>query len=457
MENICVIFTSYKSYDVKWNSFECKKSIEFIHHSDIGDKKSLRLGKGVTIEHNDKTYILTCYHCIENYDKITIAYRKKQYTSFKPIYSMPEYDAVLLGSDTENLDSSFTLDDFCTDLTKVSTLNIFSKIFIKKKTPTIKQLMLKTKLYKLHKDNLISPYAPPLILLSCLIEDVEDILEENDIKLMGLSGSPVFSNNKLVGILSSYCNGQMLITHISTFKLLLNKKSINIIPFDYSVCKIESTYGLIVKNNYGISNLHINDVIHKINGLELNKYGLIKCKELNIYTDIHTFMCLDKMKNVNFSVMRKKKGYVNVEITNELYDFNSLAIIPSNDCHDYLIYNGFVFTELSRETLLKYSMEGIKLMGECMEHVENPYDIEGKKYIYVVTLIKSKFKNKKLQKLNKDGLPIKHINDDTFSLPILKKINNKKINNLVHMRKFLSENKVKSMTFKMNETLNIKF
>jgi hypothetical protein len=230
----------------------------------------------------------------------------------------------------------------------------------------------------------------------------------NTSNLAGFSGSVCYKDNKIFGLLVSQ-----------------NDDDIEVMPIEiiYDLLKIHSKHGLryFPVNIYGniinsSNNLFCkNDMINKINNIQIDEFGMIYYKKYNHYIPIQTFLLLYDNNKIIINVIRnrpkvKKEIIINYKL--EKFAENKIKINIKENNKQIIIKN-LCFKELSEDYLIK---------------IHNDKKIHKIDYENIYT-------NKKLLYLaNDDSI-------DCSSLLLLKKISGHKINNLNQINHFITQKK----------------
>lgn len=450
-----------------WSKFENNKKIS-INYS---------IGNFVLI--NNEIYILTCYHGIDNFTDINIIVQSEKY-SVACMATLPEYDIALLKlnctNDLKNIDCykitdiNQLIDNYeCT----LSSFKLDLDIFHKKIQATHVS-------YNVHCNNIeiespVSAYSPQAIYISF---PCEMIYNQEEIDISGLSGSLLLekNNNSIIGMIVSTINGKIMALHSSMILRFLleyiNTKTVQgicAIPMDYTLHKGDKTCGLKITNSHNIQynksvsnssdtssvySIEKNDVIVAINGCRITSDGNMYCPNINMNISPSIYIALNFYKNqpLKISLIRKKKleqTIINARL------LNTMTKISYNVNNNFISHNGFIFVELTENILINYDLTLSSVTGECIDiyqknNYTNNYNI---KVIALVHIDKLNLTEKKLNEVNNLGLPIiNNASDGSYSIPILKKINNQPVENLHHLQNLLCDAATNSVKFQFKAT-----
>jgi hypothetical protein len=312
--------------------------------------------------------------------------------------------------------------------------------------------------------------GPSLIKLTSLmlpkipILNVNLILENaDDYDYSGLSGSPLYSNNEIFGIVSLYDINDKYIKIIPTYCILQalemsqSHKPFRNIFIDTNICEFSdddiSKTGHIITNdnniNYDLYKLtkrkkehkfKSGDMIYEIDGNEFTPDGNIKCKDLNMNIPYDTYIFLQTKDNIEIKYYRDSGSGYQKKITEIVPNkIDKILSIDMTQSKNHIIYNGLIFVELSEELLKYYNNTGIDFVGTCQEKYDKCYTGLTEKIIVLVDVeygIVSKQTSEVYKQL---GLPLVNCEGSKYYLPILSKYNNKKIKNILALEEMIKE------------------
>ena len=478
MENIGVLEaytnTSLQSYPIKLNT----KNTEL---------KYINIGNIFNID--GVYYVLTCFHCIKNTNNQVFNSKNIKYNCNMYLVS-DELELGLLSIVPEyNSDNGeFTIDDLQIDM------NIGdSDLYIE--TVIIDELQ-NNNIYKRERINcvlneiinkntnkLTSVNSPSIPIISVTLNKSYDDISE----LNGLSGSLLMTNGKIVGIVSAMENSIIYIIpscvifrFLSEIKLTKSFNGLCTIVGNFTKCNFtndnnEEVFGVIVDNAFDINynnypykheisgtRIKKNDIIIKINGISLDRNSNIYDKLTNIFIDFRTYIALKYMcgDTIDISVMRCTNNindYKEKKIYIRARPINSMRYIPITFNSDIYNYKGFMFTELSEDIIHNYIGNGILIGNSVADYyLKSPYRSNPEFVIVLLNVDKNQVNKTILKKVNKLGLPLKHINNKTYSIPYVFRVNNKKISSLCELKSCLESNDNNIINFNVHESNKIR-
>ena len=436
-------------------------------------KPKYEYGVGIVINLKNDLYVLTCAHTVLKSTYKSVMYR---YTSnkFEKIYLdlvciADELDLALFKLKTKSDVKGVKLCDFNKSISfsndNIASLNA---LFYKNNKTHIEinkhKYECKVTNVKIH--NIEHPTMPPLPWIEIIVKDNSIY---NDKKLSGLSGSSIFSNNKIIGILSSskinskqitLIPGIIVYRFISEF-IKTNKYSglCNIIA-KVANCEIETEgkkyNGISIDDDYNINynkginvknrrNLQKNDIIYKINNKQFKKSkGKILLYDDNLSTNIpiSTYIALNYMAGdkLDLKIYRPNGATENLKINARSVKTATYLQIVHN--YSYYNCNGMIFVELSQYMIDCYICSDIKLCNLLYKYIlETPYRDNNDKIIVLIDIIENEIPEKRLAEMKKINLPLIQIFKKDYDLMILQKINNNKINDLSDIKKALKKSK----------------
>lgn len=229
-------------------------------------------------------------------------------------------------------------------------------------------------------------------------------------ELNGYSGSICYIKNKIFGLLISQSDNFIEIFPLELIIDLIN----NYVYFGKRYLPVSLNNNIIIKN---YRNFNKNDVILKINNIDVNDFGTIYYHKYDIYIPIDTYILLNDDNKVIMTIERngKIKKQINIKYSIEIFNENKISLnIKENN--KYSKIKNLYFKELSEEYLIKvYSNKKIP-------------DIN---YNNIYT-------NKKILYLDSD--PANIVNNSNEVL-ILNKISGHKIYNLNQIKHYINQKK----------------
>jgi len=258
---------------------------------------------------------------------------------------------------------------------------------------------------------------------------------DSDIDYSGYSGSAIISKNNLYGILISenINDGKITCLPIEIIYNILKNYIHNKMNFYYIPINIKNN---IVCNNF--RNLVKNDIIYKINDIELNN-DMIYDKDLDNEVPYDTYLMLNGFTNIKIEYYRnnlknKKKYTINIRLKVFSYKYVSFDFRDKNLDYDI---NGVIFSELSEERLIEMYKQNITIP-------KNLYDMlhSTNKIIFIKDILNSEIKEKFIKN-----------NINIFKeLYIINKISGKNLKNINDLNNFKNN---KNITFDiLNSNMN---
>jgi hypothetical protein len=379
------------------------------------DDTNIPSGYGIYI--ND--VILTACHIVHN--KSFIKININEIVMIELI--IDEYDIAIL----KKIDKIINYDSFLIDLksyinnnNKIKNINSYKNNIFKLKNENINMIDIECDYIKTN----IFPQLPVFIFSS-----------NSDIDYSGYSGSAIISKNNLFGILISekINDGKLTCLPIEIIYYILQNYIHNKMNFYYMPINMKNN---IVCNNF--RNLVKNDIIYKINNIELNNDMIY---DNNLENDIpyDTYLILNGFTDIKIEFYRnnpknKKKYMINIKLKVFSYKYVSFDFRDKNINYDI---NGVIFSELSEEKLIEMYKQNIIIP-------KNLYDMlhSTKKIIFIKDIINYEIKDKFIKN-----------NINIFNeLYIINKISGKQLNNINDLNNFKNN---KNITFDMlNSDMN---
>lgn len=443
---------------------------------------------GSIVSLNGRPYVLTCFHCLKNtYDQIIYYKNKSHYGHISHVSDELELGLMEIEGDIKS--KTFDITNFDVNLNlekkklviKTNDLNQFIEM------GKWKSMILKCELDRILTDetcNITSINLPPLPYITMTLKKKYSDISE----LKGLSGSLLMSENQIIGIVTAIENSQIRVIPSITIMRFLNeiilKNSFNgICTFvgrfsqcDFDVTDNEKKYGIYIDDTFDINynhynykddqlhmNLRKNDIITKIENHEINKNGKIYDTHTGIDLNYRTFLALNFTcgESIHVNLMRCKKkennDFKEKKIIIRGRPLNSMKYIPITFSGSIINYKGFIFIEMSEDIILNYYNIGINIGQSLSEYfLTNPYRNENERVVTLIDIDKNRINKKNLDIINELGLPLVNTVDKYYMVPILKKINKKKISNLKDLEKLLLLEEDKTLRFTINDRMKIK-
>lgn len=351
------------------------------------------IGKGIKYDE----YILTLEHITNNVNIIT---KNTNIIEYKSIFKIEEYDIDILCDKTIDGNILLFLDKLNNNTNYININNINDyKDFIYKvynSNITLKYDMIEC----IELKSTIFPHIP-IIKFNIHTNDLNDL---NDLR--GLSGSIVYINDKIVGILTSNF-----------------EKTIEILPFEFliDIINITQTYcrrycPLQINNNMilkSYKSLKKNDMIIEIDNIPINDFGDIYYKKYNLLIPLKTYILLKHSKYIDLKICRCINKIKKYYYTRYLIDKFNEAYITINfrENSKQINIKEFIIKELSEEYIAKYNKN-------ICDINDNIYS--NKKILYIENINNIKIENIDLE-------------DNIY---ILKKISGHNINNINQIKKY---------------------
>lgn len=360
-------------------------------------EKSKPIGKGIIYDE----YILTLEHITNNVNIIT---KDINIIEYKSIFKIEEYDIDILCDKTINGNILLFLDKFKTynkNYIKIKNINNYEdsiyKIYnsnITLKYDLIECIELKSTIF---------PHIP-IIKFNIYTNDLSDLSD-----LRGLSGSVVYTNDKIIGLLTS--NYQ---------------KTIEILPFEFIIDIINVTHNycrrycpLQINNNMilkSYKSLKKNDMIIKIDNIPINDFGDIYYEKYDLIIPLKTYILLKNSKYIDIQICRYINKIKKYYYTKYLIDKFNEAYISINfrENSKQINLKNFIVKELSEEYIAKYNKNICDINDDIYSN---------KKILYIDDITNIKMSNIDLKE----------------NIYILKKISGHNINNINQIKKYMEQ------------------
>lgn len=470
---------------------DTKELLNSIYKEKTNNKTCyLNVGNLFIIDH--VPYVLTCLHCVKNTYNITFLINKKPYKCqlFK---TSDELELALLSiniskeeiaSYEENV---YTLYDLHHDLSDVSSLSNNTYIhtvnlnkYLKSNEFEFNDLNASVTEILLEKNNITSLNLPSIPLLSVRLSD--DFSDISDLK--GISGSLLINDKKVIGMVSSIINSLVNIIPSYVIARFLNEiqltgkfDGICTLVGNYTLCDfddptsrshifgmfIENTFDINYNNHYyyenraSLMNLRKNDIIICVNDIILNEKGQIFDKVIGIAIDFRSYIALNYEcgSSIPLTIMRPSNNnpddYKKKKIFVKARPLNSMKYIPITFNNKTYNYHGLIFGEISEDIINNYSNNGIFIVTSFSDfYLNTPYRNQNEYVVVLLDIDKSVIHNNILMKMNDIGLPLINKKDRTYIMPIISKINKKKITSLEDLRSILDKEEEVKINLNIN-------
>lgn len=438
---------------------------ELVIHSTLESADMVsRYSIGTFIKVYDKMYLIACYHGIDNHKKIMV-YVNETIRLCYHVMSFPEYDLALIKVDSEGIKNYIDFEGIVEPIDNIhDDLNINSVSFkIFKDRIEKENIVHDSNIKNITFDQGKSYTSSRTIMLGITLKH-----PEYNIDLKGLSGSPVYSNNKFIGIISYSDHDAIKVIHTSTIDRLIrsfiNTTGFCHIPIQTQCVLIDSSQrGLLITKSFDIEYTGFNgkrknkvllnegDVITTVDSKIIKENGYIHDKNLSSEIPFDIFIFLNKYPgdSVDIDIFRKiDSKYYPEKIQLVLPDFHSMVKIPLLSDR-YVVYNNIVYMELSEELIQRFMDKGT-VIGHVEDLYENsPYG--SGRVIVSVDIIKEGLRADLNDMYIDKSLPV-YITDTECCIPVLSKIDNYKINSFDKMIDILKSKTVHKLTFETSDS-----
>jgi hypothetical protein len=353
---------------------------------------SIPVGKGIKIDR----YVLTLYHITKDRNM----YINKNYDiTYKSIFKIEEYDIDIL------CDTNKSVDDLIEKLGEIKYLKI-ADIITDNITKVYRSDLL-LKFIEIKCTELTSTLFPPIPIIMFNIYN-RRLLGEYELE--GLSGSIVYDNDKIIGILTSNYNDNIEILPFEfIFDIIINNHK-----FGRRYCSIVFDNNKII---YKIQNFNKNDRVININDVRIDEENNIYYQKYNLNIPVHTYLLLYDETHVIFHIERLIKNIKKIFTINyKINVFKNNLLINFRENNKFIDMKGIIIKELSEE-YIKKSID--KKIGTIDDNIYT-----NKKLLYV-------------DKISNISVDIDYKNN----IYILNKISGHKINNINQINKYISQNK----------------
>ena len=391
-------------------------------------------GIGIVINLKNDLYVLTCAHVILKSTYKLIMYR---YTSNKleeilldVVCVADVLDLALLKLKTKSSATAVNLCDFdksiLFDDDNIASLNALSYELDKTKKKIIEQ-KYDCKVTNVKIQNIRYLNMPLLPWIEIIIKD--DIIYNSE-KLDGLSGSSIFINDKIIGIISCYELDPKKI--ILTPRILIHRFIREFITTnEYNgLCNIiasttnseieinEKKYdGVQIENDYNINynynkksymktrrNLKKNDVIYEINNKkfkEIDGNMLLYDDNLSMNIPMSTYIALNYIVGDEIDLKIYRPSDTNKNLKINARSVKTTMYLPITHNYSYHNCNGLIFVELSKYMIEHYIDQNIGLYNIIGKYIfETPYRNNNDKIIVLVDIIKNEMSDSIFTEMN---------------------------------------------------------
>jgi len=380
--------------------FSKSKDLDLYFWKDFDTRTNIGMGSGYFTRYNNKYFILTCFHNLnDNNVENTVYYFDKNTNSVstaeaKLYFYFKELDIAILECmfDYSNIPDNIDFYDYKTY--EYKKLNQYDELYFDELKIDYQDVNLTKNIKKMIYEKSEYSYLSPHIDKSRIVKYFRaKMIEESDYNdVHGKSGSLVFSNKIPVGIITCFVksNGEKyieLLPFVFIFEILnlgLENSKFKNIQMKYEcVCEIEldettkvqdelkneikrdiTYFGLMIEdklfcyrncseNNKKIPfNFKKEDVIMKVNDDYISSNGTIYYKQMdeNIsFFQYLMFNTFDKNKDINIIFCRNNK-ITSINITSKNFSFKPTKFHALKS-DSYINHNGLIFTEVSNKLL----------------------------------------------------------------------------------------------------------
>jgi len=352
------------------------------------------IGKGIKYDE----YILTLEHITNNVNIIT---KDTNIIEYKSIFKIEEYDIDILCDKTMNGSIILFLDKF----------NILKKNYINIKNINFHE----NSIYKVYNSNITLKYdnIECIELKSTIFPNIPILkfnVHTNDLRgLSGLSGSIVYTNDKIMGLLTS--------NYENTIEILPFEFIIDIINITYTYCRrycpLQINNNIIMKS---YKSLKKNDMIIEIDNIDINDFGEIYYEKYNLLIPLKTYILLKPSRYIDIKICRcinKIKKYFNTRYLIDKFNEAYVTINFRENSKEINIKN-IMIKELSEEYIAKYNKKICDINDDIYSN---------KKILYIDNINNIKLSNIDLEN----------------NIYILKKISGHNINNIKQIKKYAEQ------------------
>lgn len=418
-----------------------------------GKKKIILKSFGMLISFNKTPYVICTYHSIRYSDNVNVFILKKNNNKIsfnklhvKTICVSSEFDLALLKFDEylQNIpDNVFNLDESLKDMTNLYCYLIDisreSHFQIKQDKNNFTNSSV---IFDFTTVGLNSPYLPFIKL------PITDKLRNRELK--GLSGSGIFQNNQLKGILKYADKENVYAIPIVSILKFINEYKLH---GSCNLCNIFDNMNNILISGYRIKmESEIVSITSKSKNILIKANDFVYDEKTKICIPSSTFIALNFTEN----------DVININFYNEattklkLKSLDSLKYISNMSDHNYLKYNDLIFIELTEDLIEFYRIHDKLFCKNLLEkYFVKPYRNKSDKLILLIDVLNIGDKADFFNQLN---LPFDTQSNLNYTIPELKTINKKKVRTLTDMKKMLEEvidDKI-IFHFKFNKTETIK-
>lgn len=169
------------------------------------------------------------------------------------------------------------------------------------------------------------------------------------------------------------------------------------------------------------------DKILQIDDNKIYNNGYIHCKNMNILVPYDTYIMLNQTKKDISLIVQNNKTTKIKTIQSQLTQLDSVAIIPLSS-KITINWGGLILVELSEDTINHYASLGFTIKGYANDIRNKKYTkIQHRSYFAVIKINWSEITDEESHQYLQHGFPL-IVNNNEYIIPLLFKVNNKKIN-----------------------------
>lgn len=478
---------------------QCNVASKITYPKLTNDVQLQSFSVGSLFKLNDKPYLLTCHHCVKDTLNHELIIEKKKYKC-GIAYVSDELELALLNINADVKDVNYIKDikDITENLSMginninpeliVQTVNI-SKYIDKNKFSI---LQIKCLYNEVTFQTLESINMPSMPFITVRLKDK---FNDNFI-IDGISGSLVIdgsgngNDSRILGIVSNITNSIIQIIPNAIINRFLKEIKENnefnglcTLVGKFTTCNFnndarEQINGIFVDDAYNINynnynykekknekgmNLKNGDIILNIEGKPIDERGHIYDNNLQLSIYFTTFIALNYLCGmlIQLKVMRRTKirendnDYKEKTILIKARPLHSMKYIQNVFNGKTFTYNGLVFGEISEDIINNYIKVGIYIGNSLQEYyLKNPYRNEDERVVVLLDINRKQMKGEITNAIDHLKLPLINTINKNYSIPIVSKVNKKKItslNDMIDILKKQSNGVIYLAAYKMNE------
>ena len=230
----------------------------------------------------------------------------------------------------------------------------------------------------------------------------------------------------------------------------------------------------IVNDNYNIKyssntltypaansvNLKKKDMIYKIANLDIGKDQCIFFEKINHRVPVPTYIALNYIadETIQLHVLREcSDDFEEKEININARPIWSAKYINIPYNNKFINLSGFIFIELCEELIDLYRNHNIVLSGSIIKHItESPFRNTDDSVLVLIDILRNKFLDDEIKKIDAIGLPLHNISLNQYSLAQVQKVNKRRIKNIDMFSDVIRNNHNISIRLNLNDKFNIR-